>query len=266
MSLVSGHRPSSYDIRSAQLSVVVLVLKSPVLSVLDAELEQRFGRESQFFAHDPVLLDLSLLTQQPCDVDYVGLLALLRRYGMVAVAVQGGSPEQMQAALQAGLAQVQVDDTVLHADSVVPVDHVQTHFDSLPVTNHVVYAETVPALVVDKPLRSGQQVYARGRDLVVMAMVNPGAEVIADGHIHVYAPLRGRAMAGARGWTEARIFAQVMEPELVSIAGIYRTSEVPLPAEVLGKPAQVRLHMGPEGDQLLLDPIRPDTLMFGKTV
>lgn len=266
MSLVSGHRPSSYDIRSAQLSVVVLVLKSPVLSVLDAELNQRFGRESQFFAHDPVLLDLSLLAQQPCDVDYLGLLALLHRYGMVAVAVQGGSPEQMQAALQAGLAQVQVNDTVLHADPVVPVDHMQVHVEPASITNNVVYAETVPALVVDKPLRSGQQVYARGRDLVVMAMVNPGAEVIADGHIHVYAPLRGRAMAGARGWTEARIFAQVMEPELVSIAGIYRTSEVPLPAEVLGKPAQVRLHMGPEGDQLLLDPIRPDTLMFGKTV
>ena len=114
-----------------------------------------------------------------------------------------------------------------------------------------------PALIVDKPLRSGQQVYARGRDLVVLAMVNAGAEVIADGHIHVYAPLRGKAIAGARGNTEARIFALAMEPELVSIAGIYRTSEVPWPDEVLGKPTQVRLFSGPEGDKLVMDAIKP---------
>jgi len=110
-----------------------------------------------------------------------------------------------------------------------------------------------PALIVDKPLRSGQQVYARGRDLVVLAMVNAGAEVIADGHIHVYAPLRGKAIAGARGNTEARIFALAMEPELVSIAGIYRTSDVPLPEAVRQRAAQVRLLSGPDGDKLVID-------------
>jgi septum site-determining protein MinC len=110
------------------------------------------------------------------------------------------------------------------------------------------------ALVIDRPLRSGQQVYARGRDLVVMAMVNPGAEVIADGHIHVYAPLRGKAIAGARGNGDARIFALSMSPELISIAGIYRTSEVPCP-EVAGKAAQVRLVAGPDGDKLVIDPL-----------
>jgi septum site-determining protein MinC len=97
------------------------------------------------------------------------------------------------------------------------------------------------AMVVDKPLRSGQQVYARGRDLVVLAMVNPGAEVMADGHIHVYAPLRGKAIAGAKGDTSARIFAASLEAELVSIAGVYRTSDTPLPKEVAGKAAQVWL-------------------------
>jgi septum site-determining protein MinC len=109
------------------------------------------------------------------------------------------------------------------------------------------------ALVIDKPLRSGQQVYARGRDLVVMAMVNPGAEVIADGHIHVYAPLRGKAIAGARGNADARVFALAMAPELISIAGIYRTSEVPLPDSLQGQPGQVRLVAGPDGDKLLFE-------------
>jgi septum site-determining protein MinC len=96
-------------------------------------------------------------------------------------------------------------------------------------------------MVITKPLRSGQKIYARGGDLVVLAMVNRGAEVIADGNIHVYAPLRGKAMAGARGNTSARIFSLCLEPELVSIAGIYRTTEKELAGDVLGKPAQVYL-------------------------
>jgi septum site-determining protein MinC len=107
------------------------------------------------------------------------------------------------------------------------------------------------ALLIDKPLRSGQQVYARGRDLVVMAMVNAGAEVIADGSIHVYAPLRGKAIAGARGNPQARIFAQSLEAELLSIAGIYRTSEVPLPPAVRGKSAMVRL-LTQDGEEKLI--------------
>jgi septum site-determining protein MinC len=112
-------------------------------------------------------------------------------------------------------------------------------------------------MVIDKPLRSGQQVYAKGRDLVVMAVVNPGAEVIADGSIHIYGSLRGKAIAGARGNAKAMIFAQSMEPELISIAGVYRTSENPLPAEVSGLPAQVCLQSGPDGDKLLISPLKP---------
>jgi len=122
------------------------------------------------------------------------------------------------------------------------------------VVREVVREVPVPgaaAVVIDKPLRSGQQVYARGADLVVLSVVSFGAEVIADGNVHVYAPLRGRAIAGARGNTEARIFSTCMEPQLVSIAGIYRTTETALPAQVLGKPAQVRL----EGEKLLIEPL-----------
>ena len=92
-------------------------------------------------------------------------------------------------------------------------------------------------------------------------MVNPGAEVIADGHIHVYAPLRGRAIAGARGNTEARIFALCLEPELISIAGVYRTSEVPLPADVRGKPTQVRLVGGAEGKLVIGSRVRSASRM-----
>lgn len=112
-------------------------------------------------------------------------------------------------------------------------------------------AALVGAVVIDKPLRSGQRVYAKGADLVVLAVVSFGAEVFADGNIHVYAPLRGRAIAGARGKTDARIFCTCMEPQLVAIAGVYRTIETPLPPDVAGKPAQVRL----VGESLVIEPL-----------
>jgi septum site-determining protein MinC len=97
-------------------------------------------------------------------------------------------------------------------------------------------------MVIDTPVRAGQRVYARGADLVIMAVVNPGAEVIADGSIHVYAPLRGRALAGASGNSEARIFSLSMEAELVSIAGVYRTFDEGWSTTLSSKPAQIRLN------------------------
>ena len=158
--------------------------------------------------------------------------------GVVFRTVGGGSEEQRAAAAQLGL--------LLAPDVPVQRSERTTETPAPPVE-----AVAPGALVIDRPLRSGQQVYARGRDLVLLAMVNHGAEVIADGHVHVYAPLRGRAIAGARGNTEARIFSTCMEPQLVSIAGIYRTTETALPAQVLGKPAQVRL----EGEKLRIEPL-----------
>jgi septum site-determining protein MinC len=113
---------------------------------------------------------------------------------------------------------------------------------ALPVEQLAPQPAPAGAMRIDKPLRSGQQVYAKGRDLIVMGMVNAGAEVIADGHIHVYGTLRGKAIAGARGNTDALIFAQAMEPELISIAGVYRTSENLLSKELFGKPALVSLN------------------------
>jgi septum site-determining protein MinC len=106
-------------------------------------------------------------------------------------------------------------------------------------------------MVVDKPLRSGQRIYAKG-DLVVLGMVSNGAEVIAEGNIHIYAPLRGRALAGVHGNHDARIFCTCLEPELISIAGIYRTTENPLPADVHGKPVQIWL----EDEKLMIEPLR----------
>ncbi|WP_229257509.1 septum site-determining protein MinC, partial [Duganella callida] len=107
-----------------------------------------------------------------------------------------------------------------------------------PVEGH---ANGTEVMIIDTPVRAGQRIYARGCDLVVTAVVNNGAEIIADGSIHVYATLNGRALAGASGNSQARIFAMNMAPELVSIAGVYRTFEDGFPAEYARAPAQIRL-------------------------
>jgi septum site-determining protein MinC len=117
---------------------------------------------------------------------------------------------------------------------------------SVPVVQAAERAEPgIPALMQHQPVRSGQRIYARSRDLVVTSMIGAGAEVIADGCVHVYGSLRGRAVAGARGDTTARVFCQAFHAELVSVAGVFRVFET-LPPELAGKPVQAWL----DGDDL----------------
>jgi septum site-determining protein MinC len=236
---LAGRAPATFEIKSANLPLVALLLKSNDLALLARELQDRFGDIPEFFDNDPLVIDLGGLGDG--DVDFAALLGLLKPYRVSPLAVKGGTAVQRAAALRAGL--VSVADALTPALSQREREQVQQpkKVDPVPPT-------PTSALVIDKPLRSGQQVYARGRDVVVLAMVNPGAEVIADGHVHVYAPLRGKAVAGARGDTGARILTLSLEPELVSIAGVYRTSENPLPPELRGKPAQIRL----DGDALVM--------------
>jgi septum site-determining protein MinC len=241
----SGQVPASFEIKSAQLPLVALFLKSSDVEVVSQELLGKFGAQGEspdFFDHDALVIDFSHLDPDTPVFDLVPLLRVLRSCSLVPVAVRGASVEAMAAALAVGL--VEAPPEVYRTRPVAPevAEPAMVQEVVREVVHEVVREVPGPgAMVVDKPLRSGQKVYARGCDLVVLAMVNQGAEVVADGNIHVYAPLRGKAMAGARGNTEARIFSLCLEPELVSIAGIYRTSENPLSPDVQGKAAQVRL-------------------------
>ncbi len=244
----SATTPATFEIKSANLPLVALLLKSTDIEALSRELALRFGEIPDFFDQDPLVIDLSPLQaaadSSEADIDFPALIALLGGYRLVPIAAKGGSAAQMAGARQAGLLAAP-DAHLLSPRPALAQAAPSSQASQAP-------AAPLGALVIDKPLRSGQQVYARGRDLVVLAMVNAGAEVIADGHIHVYAPLRGKAMAGARGNTDARIFALALEAELLSIAGVYRTSENPLPPGVAGQPAQVRLVSGPDGDKLVM--------------
>ena len=261
-----------FELKSASLNLLTLVLKSASFSEIEAELVARVGDSPDLFAFEPLLIDLGQLPrvaavpegeQAPLGleedgvsaIDLAPLLALLRAHRMQPVAVLGANIAEQAQARELGLAEVTADALAVQRkprNEAAPQEIVKE------IVREVVVEVPVPAgpeartLIVDRPLRSGQQIYAKGGDLVVLALVNPGAEVIADGSIHVYAPLRGKAIAGAKGDASARIFAASLEAELVSIAGTYRTTENPLPDSVLGKPAQIRL----DGDKLVMEPLK----------
>lgn len=251
---IASEDPSNpcYEIKSADLSLVALMLKTTDISEVSRALKQQQAESPGFFDQDPVVIDVSGLGLVDDEtIDLKRLMAVLREHALVPLAIKGAPPALSSLAKGAGL----VDATDARIRRSVPL--VEAPTPQVPPVEQLAPSPTpAGAMRIDKPLRSGQQIYAKGRDLIVMGMVNAGAEVIADGHIHVYGTLRGKAIAGARGNGDAQIFAQVMEPELISIAGVYRTSENPLPKDVLGKPAQVSLQSGPDGDKLLITPLK----------
>jgi septum site-determining protein MinC len=259
---------SQLEFKSAVLTLTSLALTSVDLGNLQRALDAQALEAPGLFDNDPLLIDLSAVQAVAEPLNLPALLALLRRHRLLPVAVRGGNAEQIAAALAAGLAVAPEESRAAPppAASARPLertDQIAAELTALaqpdalapPRSDAAVVTapSSPPPMVIDRPLRSGQQVYARGTDLIVLAIVNDGAEVIADGSIHVYAPLRGRAVAGAKGNAQARIFSTCMEAQLVSIAGTYRTTEVPFAADVRGKPAQVRM----DGDRLVVEPIKP---------
>jgi septum site-determining protein MinC len=224
----------AFELKDTSLPLVTVVLHQADPRALAAELQEKLGETPNFFDDDPVVLDLSPLAGDEAPLAFPELVQALAQHRMRPAMVLGGSVQQMADALAAGLPA---------APEPAPAPKPRTVEVEREVIREVVreVPVAVPTLVVDKPLRSGQQVYAKGGDLIVHAAVNAGAEVLADGHVTVYGPLRGKAIAGSRGNTDARIFTTCLEAELIAIAGVYRTTETPLPADVAGKPAQVRL-------------------------
>lgn len=241
----SGAVRHSFDLKSAQLPVLAVTLRSTDTAAVIADLARHLADDPDFFDNDPVLIDLVHVREADGEVDFAALLQALRSHHTVPVAVRGGSEAQMAAAHAAGLAPA-ADAPVARAAQ----PQVQEVIREVEVVREVP-APSAGSLLIDKPLRSGQRVYAKGADIVVLAMVSYGAEVIADGNVHVYAPLRGRAVAGARGDTQARIFSTCMEAQLLSIAGIYRTIETDLPPDIAGKAAKVRL----DGEKIIIEPV-----------
>jgi septum site-determining protein MinC len=246
-------RTSALELRGASLTLVAVVLKSVDLSVLEQELADRLAATPGLFDNDPVAIDFSRVRDSSEPIDFGALVALFRAHNLLPLAARGGTAEQMAAAAAAGLAVVPELPRAAAAEpprtgktSTTPLQGeppLLTEFMSEPAP-----PARAPVTIVNKPVRSGQQVRARG-DLVVLALVSYGAEVIAEGSIHVYAPLRGRAIAGVAGDRSARIYATHMQAQLVSIADVHGTGEAAVPNELIGRAAQVRL----DGERLVVE-------------
>ena len=275
---------SALDFKSATLYAIRVVLQHADAKALIKALKKRMADAGAFYENEPVVIDAGSVDEV---VDWAPLLKAFadHRLPVIGVVAQG---ENLAAAKACGLAAVDLStspvrnalDTQTAASVAEPVTAnvpAPAAADGAPsaaqpaeaggadqatattsgiktatsATTNTDVPAAAPTMVVRGPLRSGQRVYARQSDLIVMGVVSRGAEVIADGNIHVYGPLRGKAMAGARGDTAARIFTTTLDAELVAVAGIYRVIDSKLPAELHQRPAVIQL----QKDALHLTPL-----------
>jgi septum site-determining protein MinC len=265
-----GWRQAAFELKGTMAPLTVMRLQTVDLMLIERQLRKKIAERPQMFHYAPVLLDLAML-DEPGALSVAALVSLMRGHKLVPVGAIN-APEAFGAALAAvglGLlpsttataklrtpdadgrdaegrgAETEATEEPRKRRATPPARAAE------PVTPPPVVAAPPPPaavapaahagpMVVTKPVRSGQVVYAQNNDLVVLAPVNPGAQVMADGHVHIYAPLRGRAVAGAQGLPGARIFCQKLEAELVAIADAYVMADE-IPVKLRGKAVQVYL-------------------------
>jgi len=207
-----------FQLKGSMLAITVLELAHNDLERLEQQLAEKVAQAPNFFSNIPLVLALDKLPAAEGILDLGELMALCRRHGLRTLAIRANREEDIAAALA-------LDIPVLPPSGareklVEPVEITAKKKAEKPPEPVV-----KPTKVINSPVRGGMQVYAQGGDLIVLAPVSAGAELLADGNIHVYAPMRGRALAGVKGDTKARIFCQQLGAEMLSIAGQYKVAE-----------------------------------------
>ena len=236
------------DIRYSEVGLVQVRIRTTDPRAILNELAGRVAAAPHFFRRIAVCLDLSALEKTPEVAEIRAVIEAVRGVGMLSVGLAGDVVELEPVASALNLPILSSFRTPTRPAPVLEPEQ------AAPTTPEPVPApadSNVSTLIHDQPVRSGQRIYARNRDLIVNAGVAAGAEVMADGCLHIYGPLRGRAMAGAHGDPAARVFCQEFDAELVSIAGVFRVFET-IPAELAGMPVQAwlageDLHFAPIG-------------------
>jgi septum site-determining protein MinC len=218
-STLNTDRQACFQFKASFVPCAILQLNRYDLDALEIHLVETIRRAPNFFIGSPVLVDLEKVKELG-TLDFAKIKQILISHALAPIGVRGGSEEQLQAATSAGLPVVNIGKSTFNDSSKEKVDEkIEDKVDEK------VDDKMSTTKLITTPIRSGVQVYARGGDLIVVAHVSPGAELLADGNIHVYGALRGRALAGVQGNTNARIFCHTLEAELVSIAGFYLTKE-----------------------------------------
>jgi septum site-determining protein MinC len=230
----------AFEIRFGQVGLAQMRVRTTNPGAILDELTGRIASAPQFFERAAVCLDLGALKHDPDGTETRAVLDAIRRAGMLPVGLAHGT-----AAIEALARELSLPVLTQFRAQPRAVAPVKEQVAPAAVATGEAQGFSTPALMHHRPVRSGQRIYARHRDLVVTTAVGAGAEVMADGCVHIYASLRGKAMAGARGEVTARIFCQEFHAELVSIAGVFRVFET-IPAQLAGKPVQAWL----DGDDL----------------
>jgi len=209
-----------FQLKGSMLAITVLELAHNDLDALDRQLAAKVAQAPNFFSNTPLVLALDKLPATSGAVDLAGLMRVCRHHGLRTLAIRANRIEDIAAAIAIDLPGLPPSGA--RERPLEPEPEVRKPEPAPPPPSE---PEVRPTRIVTAPVRGGQQIYAQGGDLIVTSSVSPGAELLADGNIHVYGAMRGRALAGVKGNVRARIFCQQMTAELVSIAGQYKVCE-----------------------------------------
>jgi septum site-determining protein MinC len=261
----------SIGFHNTSLGAILISLTRADPAGLADDMHKMLGGRPDYFNHEAAILDFAAVGQLPERIDWNGLLSLLRRYRLQPIGIRN-LPGENHAADVRRLNLAVLDHITLGTTASAtplgtatrrpqaPVAEIRAREvpQPAPATVPAAGGSQTPTLYIDRVVRSGQQIYAQGSDLVLLAGSSPGSEVISDGNIHCFGPLAGRALAGARGDTNARIIATCFGPELVAVAGVYRTFERGVPEPIAGRAVVVRLRPSPKNQSIVIEPLQID--------
>lgn len=243
---MAGTQDACFQFRGATQTLTVLELRYFDMEAFEQHLREKIRQAPNFFRDLPLVIGLDQYEGNLGDLDFFQLIGCCRTHSIQVLGVRGGDDDVRRLARNASLAWLPAG----RAGHPIPDPSENDSGEQDKTLSENTDLAPGAGKVVTQPVRSGQQVYAPEGDLIIMAPVGAGAEVLAAGHIHIYGPLRGRALAGVHGDSNASIFCQSLEAELVSVAGHYKISE-DLQESGWREPARVRL----DGDVLVVDPL-----------
>lgn len=237
------------EFKSSTFFAPILILYTNDLAAIEQTLHEKINLAPEFFKDSPLIIDLRELNKQNLDIDFTQIIQLLRRVSFFPVGIRGGNENQNK---QARALFIPIDTVREQGNTITvgaeapkqetapqPAAQPETAAIKEPIRPIPIPPVAATATLVMQPIRSGQRIYAAG-DLIILSQVSAGAEIMAEGNIHVYNTLRGRALAGVHGNTAARIFCFDLQAELISIAGDYKTSE-DLNKQTYKNPVQIYL-------------------------